>query len=112
MYGDLWRRNDINCSISNGTVVRHIRRAWVQKRDINSKSKKIIGINLSRRSQNTYYCSTREPYAFFLIARSIFLASASTSRCAEVGISGSNILLINAYGSKSIQAYITEQGAS
>lgn len=47
-----------------------------------------------------------------LTGGNVFDASAAIDLLSEVTISGSNILGDKAYGTKSIRAYITEQGAS
>ena len=52
------------------------------------------------------------PVHFLLTGGNIFDASAAIDLLSEVTISGSNILGDKAYGTKSIRAYITEQGAS
>ena len=52
------------------------------------------------------------PGHFLLTGGNIFDASAAIDLLSEVSISGSNVLGDKAYGTKSIRAYIAEQGAS
>ena len=52
------------------------------------------------------------PVHFLLTGGNIFDASAAIDLLSEVNISGSNILGDKAYGTNSIRAYVTEQGAS
>ena len=51
------------------------------------------------------------PVHFLLTGGNIFDASVAVDLLSEVKISGSNILGDKAYGTKSIRAYIAEQGA-
>ncbi len=85
-----------------------------KKEAVNSESNQFIGVSHGGKTTKIHAIvdALRNPVHFLLTGGNIFDASAAIDLLSEVNISSSNILGDKAYGTKSIRAYIAEQGAS
>ena len=93
---------------------KHIRRARVQKRAVNSGNNQFVGVSHGGKTTKIHAVvdALGNPVHFLLTGGNIFDASVAVDLLSEVKISGSNILGDKAYGTNSIRTYITEQRAS
>ena len=85
-----------------------------KKGAVNSENNQFIGVSHGGKTTKIHAVvdALGNPVHFLLTGGNIFDASAAIDLLSEVKISGSNILGDKAYGTKSIRAYIAEQGAS